>query len=494
MSIILEMKNICKSFGVPVLKNVNFNIEEGEVTALVGGNGAGKSTLMKIMTGVYTKDSGSIFIDGKECEIINIQDAKNFGLGMIFQEFSLVPTMTVTENIFLGNEILKGKIVNNEAMAKKADQTLKKLGIELDLNQKVGSLGVGMQQMVEIAKALSQDSKILVFDEPTASLSDFEIDLLFSVIQNLKSNGISIVYISHRMNEILQICDNVFVLRDGEIVMANKSSDLTLDDIIIAMMGEKNNYKEWKSREYNKNDILLEANHLKINNRIKDINFKLKKGEIIGFAGLMGSGRTEILETIFGIRPKLDGQIIIEGKELDLSSTQKAILAGIALIPEDRRSEGLIISHSVKENAILPGLKKYKNGLFINEKKANIEVENNISDLKIKTKGINERISLLSGGNQQKVVIAKWVNINPKIMMLDEPTSGIDIKAKTEIIELMKKIANKGNGVIFVSSELTELMSVCDKIYVIHNGQIINKYYRNEISNEEMLQHAIQGN
>lgn len=494
MSTILEMKSIYKSFGVPVLKNVNFNIEKGEVTALVGGNGAGKSTLMKIMTGVYTKDSGSIFIDGKECEISNIQDAKKLGLGMIFQEFSLIPTMTVTENIFLGNEILKSKFVDNLEMSKKATDILETLGISLNLNQKVGKLGVGMQQMVEIAKALSQNSKILVFDEPTASLSDFEIDLLFKVIKSLKNKGISIVYISHRMNEILQICDKVSVLRDGEIVLSEDSKNLSLDDIIIAMMGEKNNYKEWTPRKYDKMNTLLEIKNLKINDRINDISFNLKKGEIVGFAGLMGSGRTEILETLFGIRKKIDGEIILEGKNIDINSTTKAIYEGIALIPEDRRSEGLIISHSIKENSILPSLVKYQDSFLVNEKKADIKVKENISELKIKAKNINQRISLLSGGNQQKVVIAKWVNINPKIMMLDEPTSGIDIKAKTEIIDLMKRIADNGNGIIFVSSELTELMSICDKIYVIHNGKIINKYYRNEINNEEILQHAIQGN
>ncbi len=493
MSEILEMKGISKSFGVPVLKNVDFGLEEGEITALVGGNGAGKSTLMKIMTGVYTKDSGSIHINGNECKIDNIQDAKNNGIAMIFQEFSLVPTMTISENIFLGEEIMHGKRRDVAAMHERAIELLARLGLDVNPDETISDLSVGMCQMVEIAKALSKEARILVFDEPTASLSESEINHLFNVMKKLKKNGISMVYISHRMNEILEISDVVTVLRDGEIVMHEKAKELSLYDIIYAIMGRSNSGFNWQEREYDSSNTLLQVDHLAINRKINDISFNLKSGEIIGFAGLMGSGRTEILETLFGIRKKLGGKITISGEETEIFSSVDAVREGLALIPEDRREQGLVGIHSVKENAILPGIDNYKKKRFlIDEKKANKVVESNIKEMKIVVDDKDKQINLLSGGNQQKVVIAKWMNTNPRIMMLDEPTSGIDIGAKTEIIQLMKSFADEGNGVIFVSSELSELMSVCDQIYVLHNGMITKKYNRKEIDNEEMLQHAIQ--
>lgn len=494
---VLELKGIKKSFGsVSVLKGVDFSLKKGEVHALIGGNGAGKSTLMKIMTGVYTKDAGDIYTDGNLVQIHSTHDAKNNGIAMIFQELSLVQTMTVAENIFLGEEITKHGLRDTAFMNRKAAQVLEELGIHVDPATPVNQLSVGMSQMIEIAKAVAKEARILVLDEPTAALSDSETKELFKMIHDLKEKGVSMVYISHRMNEIMQIADSITILRDGLIVHTDSVKNMTLDNIIMHMIGGAGMNKkfDWIEREYDKTgDDLLTVKHLKINDKLQDISFSLKKGEILGFAGLMGSGRTEILETLFGIRKKEAGEIFLNGTPLHIKNTKNAVDAGFALIPEDRRKQGLVLIHSVKENAILPKVSQIvKSKLFVDEKTANQMVENNIKQLNIVTDGIQKRINLLSGGNQQKVVIAKWLNMNPQIMMLDEPTAGVDIGAKTEIIELIRNFADEGKGVIFVSSELTELMAVCDRIIILYDGKITGEVERKEIKAEEELQYAIQ--
>lgn len=495
---ILEMKEINKSFGnVSVLKDVDFTLQEGEVHALVGGNGAGKSTLMKIMTGVYSLDSGEIYINGERKNIQNTKDAKENGIAMIFQELSLVPTMTIAENIFLGEEITKTGFRDVSAMNKRAKEILNDLGIFINPELKVNQLSVGMSQMIEIAKAISKNARILVLDEPTASLSDSETVQLFRIIRQLKENGVSMVYISHRMNEILSISDAVTILRDGKKIITDNIENLDLDKIISHLVGGEASQKkfEWVEREYDANkDLILKVKNLKISDKIQNISFELQKGEILGIAGLMGSGRTEILETLFGIRKKLGGTIELLGKEININSSQDAIRYGFALIPEDRRRQGLVLGHSVKSNAILPYLRNLLIGktYLISEKASNELANDDIKRLNIKTDSIHKRINLLSGGNQQKVVIAKWLNMNPKIMMLDEPTAGVDIGAKTEIIEIIRKFADEGKGVIFVSSELTELLSVCDRIITIFDGRITGSILRKNINSEEELQNAIQ--
>lgn len=495
--IVLKMEGINKSFGnAKVLKNVPFELKHGEVHALVGGNGAGKSTLMKIMTGVYTLDTGKIYVDGEETVIAKPLDAKNKGIGMIFQELSLIQTLTVAENIFLGNEILQHGLRDIKAMNQKAREVLARLGIDVDPETRVDELSVGMSQMVEIAKAVSKDAKILVFDEPTAALSDSETVRLFEMINQLKKEGVSMVYISHRMNEILKIADRITILKDGEHVVTEEISNMTLDKIVSAMMGgiQGGSKFEWVEREYDMNapDVLT-VEHLKINDKISDISFSLKPGEILGFAGLMGSGRTEIMETLFGLRPKLGGKVFLEGKEIQVKDTKHAVKTGFALIPEDRRKEGLVLMHSIKHNATLSVLDRLtKNKLFLDEKKSNDLVSDNIKQLNVKTEGINQEIGLLSGGNQQKIVIAKWINSNPKVMMLDEPTAGVDIGAKGEIIRIIRDYANQGHGVLFVSSELTEMMAICDRIITIYDGRITGEMNRRDIQSEEELQNAIQ--
>lgn len=497
MAYILEMKNICKSFGgVPVLKNAGLCLEKGHVHSLVGGNGAGKSTLMKIFTGVYTKDSGEIVLDGEPVQFRSYDDASRAGIRMIFQELSLVPTLTVYENIFLNHERkTKAKLLDKEAMAAAAEKLLSSLGMDLSPHALVSTLSVGYCQMVEIAKALSMDAEILVLDEPTASLSDSEVAVLFQTIRRLKSQGVSMVYISHRMNEILEISDEVSVLRDGQVVITEKGENLTVQDIISHMLGDKAGKSlAWVPRKCPPTeDIMLEAAHIKVNDLIDDISFQIRKGEIVGLAGLMGSGRTEILQALFGMRRYVSGKVTVDGQEIAIRNVKDAVRAGIALVPEDRRRQGLVLTHSVKQNTILPVLERLKNGPLIDEKRSDALVNTKIEELNVKTDGIHKIISLLSGGNQQKIVIAKWLASEPKVLLLDEPTAGIDIGAKGEITEIIRNFADGGNSVIMVSSELVEMMAVCDRILVLCKGRITGELQREEITSEEVIQHAIQG-
>ena len=359
----------------------------------------------------------------------------------------------------------------------------------------VGNLSVGLSQMVEIAKAMEKEAKILVLDEPTASLSDAETTQLFKMMKDLQNKGVSMIYISHRMSEIMEIADSISILRDGKIVHTSRISDITMDEIIAHMMGENTGKKfDWIPRTYDKDGPdLLSVEHLKINDRISDISFSLKKGEILGFAGLMGSGRTEILETLFGIRKQEGGVVKLNGKTMKIGNPTEAVKNGFALIPEDRRKKGLVLIHSVKENAILPKVARLrKHGVFVDEKMADEMVEDNVRKLNIVTDDIHKRINLLSGGNQQKVVLAKWMNMQPEVMMLDEPTAGVDVGAKAEIIALMRDYAEEGKGVLFVSSELAELMAVCDRIITIYDGRITGEMDRSKIDSEEELQYAIQ--
>jgi len=495
---VLKMEGICKSFGdAKVLKNVQFELKHGEVHALAGGNGAGKSTLMKIMTGVYTHDEGKIFIDGKETVIEKPLDAKEQGIAMIFQELSLVQTMTVAENIFLGTEIVKNGVRDVKAMNEKTSQILHRLGMDISPSTVVSELSVGMSQMVEIAKAVSKDAKILVFDEPTAALSDSETKRLFEIITQLKNEGVSMVYISHRMNEILSICDSITILKDGEHVTTQDIKDMTLDKIVSYMMGGtsgKGHKFEWVERKHDENaKDVLKVEHLKVNEKINDISFSLKHGEIVGFAGLMGSGRTEILESLFGLRKKEGGTVTLDDKEVHIKNPTDAIKNGFAFIPEDRRKEGLVLMHSIKDNAVLPILDRLSiKGIFNDDKKEVTLVEDNIKKFGVKAEHMDQEIGLLSGGNQQKIVIAKWMNTCPKVIMLDEPTAGVDIGAKGEILEIVRSFADQGCGVIFVSSELAEMMAICDRIIILYDGRITGMISRKDIKLEEELQNAIQ--
>ncbi|MCL6547504.1 MAG: sugar ABC transporter ATP-binding protein [Alicyclobacillus sp.] len=491
---VLEMRNIDKSFNrVPVLRKAHFELRKGEVHALVGGNGAGKSTLMKILTGVYSKDGGEIRIDGKPVEIHSAQDSERLGVAMIFQEFSLVPTLTVAENIFLSREPRRGLFVNDREAVKRARQLLEQLAVDIDPRAVVDTLGVGYWQMVEIAKALSKDARILIMDEPTSSLSEAETRTLFDLVRRLKDRGISIIYISHRMAEIFEICDRITVLKDGQTVLTEECARLTLDQVIEAMLGaDAGKSFSWVERKFERPvEPVLTVRHLSYGNRVKDVSFDLYAGEIVGLAGLMGSGRTEIAECIFGIRRATGGEVRVNGRLI--RRTRDAIREGVALVPEDRRKQGLVLDHTVRDNFMLPSLQRLTKGWFVQDVQGARMADSYIEKLRIKTEGSGKVVRLLSGGNQQKVVLGKWLARDPKVLILDEPTIGVDIGAKSDIVEIIRALADSGIAVLVISSELQELLAVSDRLLVLYNGTILRELDRRHIESEEVLHHAIQG-
>ncbi|WP_424765610.1 sugar ABC transporter ATP-binding protein [Paenibacillus sp. sgz302251] len=494
---ILEMKNISKAFnGITVLNDVSFSVRKGEVHALMGGNGAGKSTLMKILTGVYTADKGEITIEGKPVNIKSYEDAQANYISMIFQEFSLIPTLTVAQNIYLTRESKTSLgLLDDKENAIKAEKLLKELGVDIKPSDVVQELGVGYWQMTEIAKALSQEAKILIMDEPTSSLTKTETEILFSFINKLKAKGYAIIYISHRMDEIFQICDRITILRDGRKITTEVIKETSLDRVIQHIVGmEFNKAFEWVEREYDTAvPPIFELRNINAGSRVQNVSLKIQPGEIIGIAGLMGSGRTELLRAIFGIDHVDSGEIFVNGKKQKVNSPRDAIDAGLALIPEDRRMQGLILQHSVRDNMILPILSKVKKGFLIDDKKTNDISKRLVEKLNIKTDNIFKTSNLLSGGNQQKIVLAKWLANDPQVLLLDEPTIGVDIGAKTEIIDIIRELAESGKAILVVSSELPELLALSDRVLVMHDGQIKKEMKRTEIHSEEELQYAIQG-
>lgn len=494
---ILEMKNISKAFnGIAVLDNVNLSVKKGEVHALMGGNGAGKSTLMKILTGVYTADKGDIFIEGKQVSIKNYEDARANYISMIFQEFSLIPTLTVAQNIYLTRESKTSLgMLDDKENATKTEKLLQELGVDIKPSDIVQELGVGYWQMTEIAKALSQEAKVLIMDEPTSSLTKTETEVLFSFINKLKAKGYAIIYISHRMDEIFQICDRITILRDGRKITTEVIKETTLDRVIQHIIGmEYNKAFEWVEREY-LTDVppVFEIKGVSIGTKVQNVSLKIQPGEIIGIAGLMGSGRTELLRTIFGIDPMDSGDVYVKGKKQFIRSARDAIDAGIALIPEDRRMQGLVLQHSIRDNMILPILSKVKKGMLLDNKKSNDITKRLVERLNIKTDNIFKQSNLLSGGNQQKIVLAKWLANDPDVLLLDEPTIGVDIGAKTEIINIIREMAENGKAILVVSSEIPELLALSDRVLVMHEGRIKRELKRKEIHSEEELQYAIQG-
>ena len=493
---ILEIKNICKSFsGVQVLENVNFSVQKGHIHALAGCNGAGKSVLMKILTGVMQKDSGTISLKGKEVSFMNYLDANKAGIRMIFQELSLIPTLSIAENIFLNHEIKKGILLDEKQMNEQTAKLLKNFDIVLPPKIKIMDLSVGQQQMVEIVKAISKDADIVVMDEPTAPLTDIEVNQLFNLMRLLKSKGITIIYISHRMGELLQIADDVTVIRNGRIITTKPVEDMSIELIVSNMLGEKQNeiFEHKNKRNQFGDKTLLKVEHLHVNDMVNDISFNVKKGEVVGFAGLMGCGRTEILETLFGIRKMHGGTVKLNGKEIKIKSVKNAMDAGFALVPEDRKKEGLVIDHTINDNMQLTLFDKTRGKILLNKDKLNSITQKSIKELDIKTDSSNKVVRLLSGGNQQKVTIAKWLERKPMVLLMDEPTIGVDVGAKREIIKIISNYAEKGNGIVMVSSEIEELLKICDRIIILCNGKITAEFSRQEIENEEMIQDAIQG-
>ena len=491
---VLEMRDMRKSFAhIPVLKGVDFSLRKGEVHALMGGNGAGKSSLMKILTGVYLRDSGEVKINGKDYVFANPREAEVAGVAMIFQELSLVPTLTVAQNIFLNREPRNGAFINGAETVRRAREILTDLGEDIDPNARVENLSVGACQMVEIAKALSKNAQILVMDEPTSSLSQHETETLFQIVGRLKNNGISIIYISHRMAEIFAICDRVTVMRDGRMVLTEDCANVSMEKLIEAMLGQGTGKSmQWRERAINPAaEIVLDVDKITLPGDYEDISFSIRAGEIVGLAGLMGSGRTEVAQAIFGLAKPTSGEIRISGKPV--RSTREAIAAGVALVPESRRLQGLVLDHSIRQNFQLPNLDMFKVGHFITDLSGSSAVQSMIERLKIKTDSADKEVVLLSGGNQQKVVLSKWLVREPKLLILDEPTVGVDIGAKSEIVEIVRSIADKGAAVLVISSEFEELLAMSDRLLVLRDGRVFDQLDRRAITSEEVLHHAVQG-
>ena len=486
--VIVSMEHITKEFpGVKALDDVKFNLRAGEVMALLGENGAGKSTLMKILSGVYSLDQGSLEIFGKKYSSLTPNSAREAGVAIIHQELNMCKDLTVAQNMFLGREERKGFVLNNAEMESVARKYLGELGVDINPDEIVGDLPVSKQQMIEIAKALSIIAKILIMDEPTSALTSREIEELFHIINKLKSQGCGIVYISHRLEELAHITDRVTIMRDGHYITEGNFSDFTMDEIIANMVGRE--IKEKFPRvECKKGKKIFEVKNLNAGHLVRDINFSLYEGEIVGFAGLMGAGRTETTRAIFGVDPKESGQIILDGQEIKINNPMDAIKAGVVLAPEDRKKDGLCTKLSIRQNIALPNLDIIcGKGGVINTK---AEDELCVKDLTIKTPNLEVDAGTLSGGNQQKVVVGKWLARNSKVVIFDEPTRGIDVGAKVEIYQLMNQLKKQGIAVMFVSSEMPEVMGIADRIIVMCDGRITGEVMSKETTQNEILKYA----
>ena len=486
--VIVSMENIVKTFpGVKALDHVRFELRSGEVMALLGENGAGKSTLMKILSGVYTRDGGTMSIFGKEYGDLTPKMAQEAGVAIIHQELNMCRHLSVTENMFLGREKRNGIILSNREMENEARKILEELKIDLDPGQVVGELPVSKQRMVGITKALSTYARILIMDEPTSALTAREIEDLFRIIRDLKSKGCGIVYISHRLEELEHIVDRVTVMRDGQYITTMNFADTTLDEIIANMVGRE--IKEKFPRvECKKGKKILEVRGLNAGRMVRDVSFDLYEGEIVGFAGLMGAGRTETTRAIFGVDPKESGQILLNGQEVQIRKPSDAIRAGIVLAPEDRKKDGLCTKLSIRQNIALPNLDLLCDKAGVVSRRKETEMcDQAVKNLKIKTPNVEINADNLSGGNQQKVVVGKWLARDSKVVIFDEPTRGIDVAAKVEIYNLMNKLKAEGIGVMFVSSEMPEVMGIADRIIVMCDGRITGELMASEATQNEIL-------
>ncbi|WP_421000418.1 sugar ABC transporter ATP-binding protein [Carnobacterium maltaromaticum] len=488
------MKNIYKAFGTnAVLEGVNFDTHGGEIHALMGENGAGKSTMMNILTGMHKKDQGKILINGKEHSYTNPKEAEEHGVSFIHQEMNTWPQMTVLENLFIGKE-MKNKIgfIRSKEMKTLALKTFKELGITMDLDADVQTLSVGQQQMIEIAKALMTDCQVLIMDEPTAALTDREIRMLFKIIQHLKTKEVAIIYISHRMEEIFEISDRITVMRDGMTVDTTLTKETNVDDVVRKMVGrEISDYYPKKNAEIG--ETVFEVKNLSGTSGFENISFSVKSGEIVGFSGLMGAGRTEIMRGIFGIDPISQGEIILEGKKVQLKNPSTSIKAGVGFLTENRKEEGLVLDFSIKDNISLPSIDEFRVRGLIDTKTEDEFVQLLMKRLTVKAQNEDISAGSLSGGNQQKVVLAKWIGIGPKVLILDEPTRGVDVGAKREIYQLMNELAERGVAIVMVSSDLPEVLGVSDRILVVHEGKIAGELNRTEATQEKIMNLATGG-
>lgn len=490
----IDLKGICKSFGSnQVLCGVNLHLRSGEVQALMGENGAGKSTLMNILTGILKADAGTIEVDGKPMVFRNNKDAEDHGIAFIHQELNIWPNMTVLENLFpMKQPRTRFGFIDFKKMRAIAEQKCKDIGIELPLDELAGNCSVGQQQMVEITRSLLLDAKVVIMDEPTAALTERETDCLFDVMRRLKANGVSIIYISHRMEEVFGNCDTITVMRDGHTISSKPTGETTMSQIVKDMVGREIS-EYYPVRTVTPGEEVFRVEHLTQPGVFKDVSFSVRKGEIFGVAGLMGAGRTEIMRAVFGVDPHKSGKIYLHGKEIKINNPLDAIKEGFGFITENRKTEGLILDFSILKNIALPSEKELANFECINSKKE-YEFSKVLSDkLGVKTTDINLPAKTLSGGNQQKVVIAKWIGMHPSLLILDEPTRGIDVGAKKDIYDLMNELTAQGVSIIMVSSDLPEVLGMSDRIMVIHEGEVAGILDRKEADQERIITLASGG-
>ena len=486
-NVLLQMKGIDKTFpGVYALKDVNFELRSGEVHALLGENGAGKSTLIKILGGIYKADKGEIFIDGKKTEINGVFDAHKNGIAVIHQELVMVPYMTVAENIFLGREPMNGIFVDKVKMNRDTAELLETYNMNFTPDTLMVNLTIAQQQMVEIIKAISLNSRILVMDEPTSSISDKEVAFLFKIMRSLTEKNVGIIYISHKMSELWEVCDRVTVMRDGQYVSTEIIKDITKDDLISKMVGRS--LQQYYVRNFSDSgDVVMRVEHLNDGGMVKDASFELRKGEIIGFAGLVGAGRSETMQAIFGLSKKYSGNIEINGKSVHFHSAVQAMEHGLALVPEDRKLEGLYHVQSVKYNSTIEVLSQFIKGIFLDGKKEGDIAREYNRMMHTKTASIDQPVNYLSGGNQQKVMISRWLATKPSILILDEPTRGIDVGAKAEIYAIMNSLVKQGISIIMISSELPEIINMSDRVYVMAGGTVKGCLNHEEASQERIM-------
>ena len=490
--VILTMQGIDKSFpGVHALDHVNLEVRKGEVHALMGENGAGKSTLMKVLTGIYSKDEGTITYEGKEVEFTNPREAQAAGIVIVHQELNMMGHLTVAQNIFIGREPMKGGLIDDAKMIEESRRLFEMLNIDIDPTEKMSRLTVGKQQMCEIAKAISHEAKVIIFDEPSAALTEAEIEELFKIIRDLREKQMGIVYISHRMDEIKVITDRVTVMRDGGYVGTLITKDCTKDDIINMMVGRVI-YEDPKTESAVPKDapVVLKVEHLNAGKMVQDVSFELHKGEILGFSGLMGAGRTETARALFGADPKESGDIYINGEKVDIKSPEDAVAHGIGYLSEDRKRYGIVTAKTVAENTTMACLPEYMKGIFIDRKREDAVAQKYVDQLKTKTPGVDQLVVNLSGGNQQKVVIAKWLAKNCDILIFDEPTRGIDVGAKSEIYHLMNELVAEGKSIIMISSEMTEILRMSDRIVVMCEGKKTGEIDISEATQENIMHAA----
>ena len=491
---VVRMVGIHKAFdGVQVLDDVDFEVLPGEVHALAGGNGAGKSTLMKILQGVYSFDAGTIDVAGRAVSFASIHDAKRAGIGMVFQEFSLVSTLTVAQNIFLNAEPRKAGLIDDRAMVERAREIFERMQIPVDPERSLGTLSTAYWQLTEIAKALSEDARVLRMDEPTSSLARHEAQSLFDLIGRLKDQGIAVIYISHRMEEVYAIADRITILRNGKRLLTQRLTDITPAQIVEGIVGKEVELADNAGQSNTDGPVVLRAAGLASANGIHDVDLVLRAGQVVGLAGLMGSGRSELARALYGVDRITAGTLSVDGRAVSLASPADALRHGICLIPEDRRLQGLILDHSVAGNLVLPHLGDLSAGPFVDDKAASELANTLIDEFAIKVADPDAAARLLSGGNQQKIVIAKWISRTPRVLIMDEPTAGVDIGTKAEIIATVRSYANQGMAVLVISSEYPELLAMSDRLLLMRDSTIVRELDRSSITDEQALELEVQG-